>query len=256
MEFYIFSKYIDEVQELINYGYTGSLLVYDTSLSDFFTQISRTMNTEENFKYMVAVRPYGISPQYLCMINDSINNIDKDRLEINLIPGWAKENEEESGGILGKVNDSSLKIDKFNYLIEYVDVLEDINKNTPNYYISVAHESMVNETLKHNSKLLINYPDYKNKTYDIENRDVMIYIWVILRETQEELDAIRKQNSEAHYEYYRLEYLTYKEFNDILIELKDKEINKVLFYTYWDKDERKIINNFVKEYKERELVTV
>jgi hypothetical protein len=251
MEFYIFSKYISEIKELINHKYSGALLVYDTTLNDFFTQIARTINTDEQFKYMVAVRPYGISPQYLCMINDSINDIDKDRLEINLIPGWAKEDEKNPGGILGKVNDSSSKIDKFNYLTEYVDVLEEINKDTPNYYISVAHEDMVNKTLKHNSKLLINYPDYKNKTYDIENRNVMIYIWVILRETQEEIDSIRKQNSEDYYKYYRTEYFTYKEFNDILAELENKGIDKILFYTYWDKDERNRINNFVKKYKEK-----
>jgi hypothetical protein len=252
MEFYIFSNNIEDVQELIDHNYTGALLVYDTSLNDFFTQISRTMDVKEKFKYMVAVRPYGISPQFLCMINDSINSIDDNRLEINLIPGWAKEGEEDPGGILGEVNDSSSKIDKFNYLIEYINTLENINKNTPDYYVSVAHQSMVSETLKHGSKLLINYPDYKDKTYDIANRDVMIYLWAILRETQEELDILRKQNSEDHYKYYRLQYFTYKEFDDILIELGNKGINKILFYTYWDKKERKIINNFVKNYKERE----
>jgi hypothetical protein len=226
--------------------------VYDTTLNDFFTQIARTINTDEQFKYMVAVRPYGISPQYLCMINDSINDIDKNRLEINLIPGWAKEDEKNPGGILGEVNDASLKIDKFNYLIEYVDVLESIDKDTPDYYISVADESMISKTLKHNSKLLINYPDYKNKTYDMKNRDIMIYIWVILRETEEELDIVRKQNSAEHYQYYRIEYLTYKQFDKIIAELKDNGIDKLLFYTYWDEEERKRINNFVKKYKELE----
>jgi hypothetical protein len=254
MEFYIFSNNIDEVEKLIDYNYSGALLIYNTSLNDFFTQVSRTMNIEEDFKYMIAVRPYAISPQYLCMINDSINSIDKDRLEINLISGWAKEDEQESGGILGEVNDSSTKIDKTNYLIKYVDVLENINKDTPNYYISVGHESMINETQKHNSKLLIDYVDYANNTYNLNNRDVMIYSWVTLRETEEELDALRKQNSEAHFQYYKLQYFTFKQLTDILDELTNKGINKILFYAYWDENEKQIINNFVKKYKERENI--
>jgi len=256
MEFYIFCDDINEVKELIDYNYSGALLIYNTSLSDFFTQVARTINVEENFKYMVAIRPYAISPQYLCMINNSINNIDKDRVEINLISGWAKEDEKESGGILGEVNDSSSKIDKFNYLIKYIDVLEKYDKKIPDYYISVANELMVNETLKHKSKLLIHYADYKDNSYDIKNREVMIYSWVVLRETEKELDAVRTKNSEEHYKYYRLQYFTYKQFNEMLDELKNKKINKILLYAYWDKEEKKIINNFVKEYKQRELVTI
>ena len=251
MEFYFFSNNIDEVKELIDHHYSGALLIYNTDLSDFFTQVARTMNVEENFKYMVAVRPYAISPQYLCMLNDSINNIDKDRLEINLISGWAKEDEQYSGGILGKVNDASSKLDKSNYLIEYVDVLETINKNTPNYYISVADQNMVNQTIKHNSKLLINYPDYKNNVYQINNRNVMIYLWVILRETQDELNFVRQQNSDDLYNYYRLQYFTYEEFNNIIDDLKNNGINKILLYAFWNNEERKKLNNFVKQYKEK-----
>lgn len=252
MEFYIFCNKINEVKELIDHKYSGALLIYNTSLSDFFTQVARTLNTEETFKYMVAVRPYAISPQYLCMINNSINDIDKDRLEINLISGYAKEDETESGGILGEVNDASPKLDKFNYLVNYVDVLEQYNGTIPDYYISVAHEFMVDKTEKHNSKLLIHYADYKNKVYNIKNRDVMIYSWLIIRETEEELDIIRKKNSEAYYEWYRLQYFTYKQLNDILLELTSQGINKILFYAFWDEEERKILNQFVKEYKEKE----
>jgi hypothetical protein len=253
MEFYIFSNNIDEVKELVDHHYSGALLIYNTDLSDFFTQVARTMNVEESFKYMVAIRPYAISPQYLCMINNSINNINKDRLEINFISGWAKEDEKESGGILGYVNDSSSKTDKSNYLIEYIDVLEKYDKKIPDYYVSVADESMVSETLKHDSKLLINYPDYVEKSYDISNRNVMVYLWVALRETEEELDILRKKNSEEHYKYYRLQYFTYQQFNDILIELTDKGIKKILLYAYWDRKEKRRIHKIVKEYKEKEI---
>ena len=252
MEFYIFSSNIDDVKELTDHHYSGALFIYNTGLGDFFTKIAKTMNVGESFKYMVAIRPYAISPQYLCMINNSINNIDKNRLEINFVSGWAKEDEKESGGILGSVNDSSSKNNKSNYLIEYVDILEKNDKEIPDYYISVADELMVNKTVKHNSKLLINYAHYKNKAYDIENRNVMIYLWAFLRETQEELDILRKNNSEGQDKNYNLEYFTYQQFNDILIELTNIGIKKILLYAYWDKKEKKIIDNFVKKYKEKE----
>ena len=54
MQFYMFSKNIDDVKELIDSKYTGALFVYNTFSKDFFTKISRTMSLKENFKYMVA----------------------------------------------------------------------------------------------------------------------------------------------------------------------------------------------------------
>jgi hypothetical protein len=254
MNFYIFSQKIDEVQELKNHHYSGILLIYSNSLTDFFTQIARTMVVNEDFKYMVAVRPYAISPQYLFRINDSINNIDKNRLKINIVSGAPDNNKFHSGGVLGEVNDDSSPLEKSNYLIKYVDLLENPNKNIPDYYVSVRNKSMVDETMRHNSKLLISYEDYRDKVYNTENRDVMIHIWVILRETKEELRRLRNEYSKKIPGPIAPNYLTHKEFEDILTELKNKKINEFLFYTFWDKKERTIINNFVKKYKEKELI--
>jgi hypothetical protein len=254
MKFYIFSKKIKEVKELIDHRYDGALFVYSTSVGDFFTQVSRTMNLNESFKYMVAVRPYAISPQYLFMINDSINNIDKNRLQINLINGSSVNKEVKSGEFLGEMNDLSPQINKSNYLISYVNMLESHDKKTPDYYISVRDELVVNETLKHNSKLLISYEDYKDKTYNIENRDVMIHLWAILRETKEELKDLQNKNSKVYPEILKPHYFTNKEFENLLIEFNNKKIDSVLFYTFWDEKERHKINKFVKKYKEKELI--
>lgn len=254
MDFYIFSDKINEVKELIDHSYAGGLFVYNTFSSDFFTQISRTMIEKQKFKYMVAIRPYTISPQYLCKINESINNIDKDRIEINFISGHTPQREINSCDVLGSVNDSSSTDDKVNYLIEYVDVLEKNNKVLLDYYVSVINKDMVNKTLKHNSKLLIEYQEYKDKIYNIENRNVMIYFWAVLRETKEELEDVRKQRIEKDHKDSKILYFTHKEFNDIVNELENKGINKILLYANWIEKERSILNNFVKQYKRLEKI--
>jgi hypothetical protein len=82
----------------------------------------------------------------------------------------------------------------------------------------------------------------------------MVHIWVILRETKHELNNLRNEYSKKFLGPVVPNYLTHKEFEDILIELKNKKINEFLFYTFWDEKERKIINNFVKKYKEKELI--
>jgi hypothetical protein len=254
MDFYIFSDKINEVKELVDHSYSGGLFVYNTLSSDFFTQISRTIVEKQKFKYMVAIRPYTISPQYLCKINDSINNIDKNRIEINFISGYTPQDEINSDGILGSINDSSSTADKANYLTDYIDILEKTNKVVPDYYVSVVNGDMVNKTLKHNSKLLIEYQDYKNKIYNIENRNVMIYFWAVLRETKEELEDVRKQRIEKDHKNSKILYFTHKEFSDIVDELENKGINKILLYANWIEKERSILNNFVKQYKRLEKI--
>ena len=60
------------------------------------------------------------------MINESIKNIVPNRLQLNIISGHIKEHEKDFGGILGDVNDLSSKIDRSNYLIKYLDVVNNL----------------------------------------------------------------------------------------------------------------------------------
>ena len=80
----------------------------------------------------------------------------------------------------------------------------------------------------------------------------MIYFWAVLRETKEELEDARKQRLEKDYMSSKILYFTHKEFNDIVDELQNKGINKILLYANWIEKERSILNNFVKQYKEKE----
>jgi hypothetical protein len=249
MDFYIFSTGMSEVKELQEYNYSGALFTYNIGQGDFFTQISRNIVVGEKFKYMVAIRPYVISPQYLWMINKSIKNIDSNRLQINLISGWIKPEEKEFGGILGEVHDLSSNVDRSNYLIEYIDLVEKISSKTLDYYVSTTNEFVFDAAEKYKSKMIIPYSKYKRNAYDLENKQIMMSIAPTLRETEEEIDLLNKDKTNSTDD---VEYFSYQQFIDFINELKDKNINEIMLHC-WDVKERKIINNFVKEYKEKEL---
>jgi len=247
MDFYIFSTGMSEVKDLQEYNYSGALFTYNIGQGDFFTQIARNIVVGNSFKYMVAIRPHTISPQYLCMINNSIRKIDPNRLQINFITGWLKDNEKEFGGILGEVNDLSSNIDRSNYLIKYIDELEKLNAKTPDYYISSTNNFVFDAAVKYNSKIIITYSQYKQNKYNLKDKKIMMSLGVILRETKEELLKLYKTNKVSDAEYF-----TYNEFNDFINEIKNIGINEIMLHC-WDSEERKIINNFVKQYKEKEL---
>ena len=246
MNFYMFSYGLEEVENLYNHKYSGALFTYNINQGDFFTKISRKIDIKKDFKYIVAIRPYVISPQYLHMISKSIEEFLPNSLQINIISGWIKEEEKDFGGILGEINDMSSNIDRSNYLTKYLDTIEKIKIKSIDYYVSVTNKFVFDSCIKNNSKIIIPYSEYKKNIYDIDNKKIMISMSPILRETDQELSVLDNVQNEDD-----LENFTYKKFNLLIEELKDKGINKMMLSS-WDDEERKRINNFVKQYKERE----
>jgi hypothetical protein len=246
MDFYIFSTGISEVKELQEYNYSGALFRYDIGKGDFFTQIARNIVVGEKFKYMVAIRPYVISPQYLSMIIKTINQISTNQIQVNLISGWIKEEEKDFGGVLGDVNDLSSNVDRSNYLIKYIDAIENIKIKNIDYYVSVTNKFVFDASIKNNSKIIIPYSQYKKNIYDLDNKNVMISVSPTLRETEEELSNLNKIKNKDD-----IENFTYKQFSFFIEEIKNKGIKEIML-SCWDNEERKKINNFVKQYKETE----
>lgn len=246
MNFYMFASYgIEQVEELYEHNYSGALFTYNINQGDFFTRISRITDTKKDFKYMVAIRPYVISPQYLSMIFTSMNGILPNKVQINLISGWIKEEEKNFGGVLGEVNDLSSNVDRSNYLIKYIDTIENLKIKNIDYYVSVTNKFVFDASVNNKSKMIIPYSQYKNNAYDINNKNVMISVTPTLRETKEELFNLNKTNNTDD-----MENFTYEEFSFFIEEAKNKGVKEIML-SCWDKEETKIINNFVKQYKEK-----
>lgn len=74
-------------------GYHSVLFVYHSRIEDYLIKIARTMEPQHKFKYMIAMRTYAISPEYLYMIYESFQKISPNRLMFNIISGDIKEEE-------------------------------------------------------------------------------------------------------------------------------------------------------------------
>jgi hypothetical protein len=180
MKFYVFTSTFKIIKELESTGIDGVLHTYNAFQTNAFINIAKNVSSETKLKHMVAIRPYTISPQLLSQISNTFNRLyKKNLLQINLITGWIKENEKDAKGILGPVNDYSTNIERSNYLIEYVDALENLNTEPIDYYISVTNQFTHAAAIKNNSKMIIDYIHFKDKRYDIKNKKVMISLGVV-----------------------------------------------------------------------------
>jgi hypothetical protein len=209
VKIYVFTSKLEIIKELESTGIDGVLHTYNAFQTNAFVNIAKNISNETKLKHMVAIRPYTISPQLLSQISKTFNELyKKNLLQINLITGWIKENEKDAKGILGPVNDYSTNIERSNYLIEYVDALENLNTEPVDYYVSVTNQFTYAAAIKNNSKMIIDYGHFKDKRYDIKNKKVMI-----------SLGAVDSNG----------EILSQEELLKILLDLESRGIKEVIF---------------------------
>jgi len=142
MNIYWFGRHLDKdlghISDLLeDSGFYGWLLPYASGLADPFVRIARDLKTDQKLKYLVAVRPYTISPQYLLAISKSLDLIQEDRVRINFVPGLVENQFEKSfGGILSTVNDGSSFADRKKYFCSYIEEFKNLKDKKPYTYIS------------------------------------------------------------------------------------------------------------------------
>lgn len=256
------------------------LFTYRQMQGDFFTIIARTMKLNQKIKYMVAVRPHALSAQYLTMINQSINEIQKDRLQINIITGHIKPDEIDFGGIVGPITDKSSIPDRTNYTIDYIKELDNMKKNNievPDCYVSCTNIYSLEAAAKLDYKIIFPYKEYKfgyfldksipgwekpGDTFDLSGKKIMLAITPIIRDTQEEIDrefpkdvVVNTPDGKSYKDRPRFAkdtaYFTYDKFVIFMKELESKGIHEVLLNGF-PESERDSLISYIKKYKEEE----
>lgn len=76
-----------EVEKLDKYNYESVLFTVNSRIPDMWTTVANAINKSHKIKYMLAVRPYLFSPQFLTMLVASFNRLTNERLMINIVHG-------------------------------------------------------------------------------------------------------------------------------------------------------------------------
>jgi hypothetical protein len=284
MKFHYFGGHVSttssNIDELEDAHCDGILFTYRQWQGDFFTFVARTMKLDQKIKYMIAIRPHALSAQYLCMINQSINEIQPERLQVNIIAGHIKPDEVDFGGILGTVTDASSIPDRTNYMIDYLKELRDMESNgvqIPECYVTCTNIHSLEAVAKLGYNIIFPYREYKfgyflDKSvdgqlkpgvgFDLSGKKIMLAISPIIRDTQEEIDnefpkdiVVHTQDGKSYLDRKRFlndtAYFTYDNFVRFVKELESKGINEILFNGS-PESERDNLIKYIKRYKETE----
>jgi hypothetical protein len=262
---------LETASKLEEHNFDGVMYTYDSTQGDMFVRVAKDIDPKQKIKYLVAIRPYTISPQYLQTINDSMNEIDKSRVQINFIAGYVKDHESNIHGVMGEITDSSESVDKSKYMIKFIDTLNKmkINKTSLDFYISTTNSYVFEEAKKNNNKIILPYHIYKRGFWSdfykdplmkvpiaADSVEKMITMTPIIRETEEELKklsdyAIRPvwKKGEVSKVLDDAEYFTHESFHEFVKMLEEDGINYLLINAV-PRQESAVIIPFIKNYVE------
>ena len=289
MKFYYFGGVIGNSEDpkdpsnLNRHNFSGVMFTHDIPEGDMFIKTAKDIEKSEDIKYLVAIRPYTISPQYLSMINRSMDRIDRGRLQINLISGYIKDHEDGVGGVVGDINDNSSALDRSNYMIEFLKVLNEMDqdKESPGYwsepnhknkldvYVSTTNSYVFEAAKKYGHKIILPYHIYARGAWsdtlrhrsatiplNLGDTEVMIAMTPIIRKTEEDIDLLTNyvvrpawKKGEVPSVLMDAAYFTYEQFDDFVETLEKRGINHLLINAV-PSQESDIIIPFIKQYVE------
>lgn len=226
-------------EDLEKNGFTGTMYPYGVSMGDYFTKIARNLDKNSSFKYIVAIRPYAISAQYLHMICSSLNLMSPDRVSINFLTGWIHEEEKKIGGILSDINDYSSNIERSNYMISYAKEFKKISNIE--FYISTTNENTFISSTYYEFPMIIPYSWYKINKFNITNQKYMISVAPIISDVSKDIP----NNQDA-------DMFTKEEFFKFLNDCKKNNVDGILFQEYYPNTEYLNISKYINEYAAEE----
>lgn len=227
-------------EDLEQSGFTGILFPWSSFGEDYFTHVANKIDPTKKIKYMIAIRPYTVSPQYLSRTYRSINKISANRVLINFVSGWVYDEEKKVGGVLNSVNDLSSSIDRSSYLIDYIKTLNEVKRILPDFYISVTNEFVFDAS--ENNKAIIPYSWYKLKKFNLDPNKSMIHVSPIIRDSQEEIELLDKSNWPQDTEFF-----TKNDFKDFFYGLEDSGFDGILLSNNLSRVETKNIIGIIQE---------
>ncbi len=242
------------VSELEAAGFNGVMYPYGPTMGDYFTRVSRMINPESNFKYIVSIRTYNLSAQYLSMLCSSINKISPNKVGVNLLTGYINKEERAFGGVMSEINDYSSNIDRSNYMLEYAKEFRRIG-SAP-FFVSTTNQVVFEACTENSLPILIPYLRYKADWFKMSGQKVMLMIAPVIGTADQELNYECDNDNECRHpkgaKCMDIDFFTEETFFQFLDQCEADGVNSILFQEsdYSEEQYNSILSSIIK-YKAR-----
>jgi alkanesulfonate monooxygenase SsuD/methylene tetrahydromethanopterin reductase-like flavin-dependent oxidoreductase (luciferase family) len=179
----------DMSKNLEDLGYKSLLLVVNTNDSDNWIKVANAIDPNQKIKYLIALRPYMISPSMCAMMVRSFNEISPNRLGLNVVSGQILKDEY----VVDKHLDLDIDIQEVSNRLKYVSkFLKDfseieIESGKPEILVGTGNNNLIKDIKKYTDISLCMYDDFKKNDFSNFKRK-MVSIQIVLRDTKIEAD--------------------------------------------------------------------
>lgn len=179
---------VNEIKNKVSFlndcGYDSVLMTYQGGSEDYFIKSARALNELEKIKFMIALRPSSLSPEYCAMLISAFNQISPDRLMINFTHGSFSK---------GEIRDGIIHWDKIfasrESVLSYSDLFLDALTRAPLFQespcplvISGASDESIQMAKKYGDYLAIGHDDFYKfeKSFNIGKKLIVAATGIVL----------------------------------------------------------------------------
>ena len=214
-------------------GYKSLLLVYDSFLDNAVVTVANTINKDHTFKYIIAVRTYSVSPEYLANIYKTFERIAPGRVTFNIIPGNIKFQETSLKDVVF-IEDMILTSKQRDiYTLEWLKKYNKISikKNLPPLMVSGHDIEFQNACVEYGFTNIMQLSDYlyqKDDGHLTKNKNQMVSVAILNKDLVSKNNLHLDKILESHKD--TTIFGNNDQIHKQLLSIKDKGISDVLVH--------------------------
>lgn len=243
-------------ETLENSGYYSVLLTYHSKCPDMLLKAFGASSNDQKLKYMLAIRTYAISPEYMAMVCRSYNEEFPNKLILNVVSGDINKIETSVEDIVKFSSELDNPEKRLEYTYEWLNKFK--NLALKYYYpelIMGGHsdktKNMANEFDATHLSQLDMYRDYINKPSRIINNKQMVVVTAIIRNNKKDaLEFIDKSHKSGIISGDPNKWVfggTKEEIKQSIKDLKKIGVTDILIHKTIGDDNSEAIHDMIKE---------
>lgn len=223
--------------KLEDFNYYSVLLPFHSRQPDYFIKSAAALIPGHKLKYMIALRPYHVSPQYCAMMTEGFNQIDSGRLIFNWIAGDfdTRTDEPIQMDVFGETKSIDNIVKRTTFLRNFVEQYNSFNfiSKKPEMVFSGFSEYTLETAKIFNGKSLCMIDDYRNNIDRFNNiKEKMVCVNPIILKSNENVSEYKEKIRAVNNRSVHTTIIGDRDFvMKKLIELKNEKITDILLDT-------------------------
>ena len=187
-------------------GYESLLLVYDSFLENAAINVANIINNSHKFKYIIAIRAYSVSPEFVASMYETFEKISPGRITFNIIPGNIKFHETSINDVVFIKNEIKTSGKRDEYTLEWMNKYNtlSIKKGLPPVMVSGHTLDFQKASIEYGMINIMQLGDFlesRNSPNYVLNKNQIVSVAISIIEDEKNISDVTKKCISKHKDY-------------------------------------------------------